>query len=136
MKSGGLRQNTTVNVGVYCSFRQNTAVLRHRFQCKRCSFFAVYDTASYGHNTVHTNRVIYGPYTVVMLSVTAVYVIVNGGMRSFTIVVMIDLGTRSVIVIHLKTIELHHNNQIIICIHNKIIVCYLSSSLLIESVFF
>ena len=41
---------------------------------------------------VHTNWVIYGLYTVVILSVTAVYVIVNGSMRSFTIVVMIGLG--------------------------------------------
>ena len=79
---------------VYFRVRQNTAVLRHRFQRKRCSFFAVYDTASYDRNTVHTKRVIYGPYTVVILSVTAVYVIVDGSLRSFTIVVMIDLGSK------------------------------------------
>ena len=89
----GFRRNTIVSVGVYCRVRQNRVVLRHRFPCKRCSFFAVYDTASYDRNPVHTKRVIYGPYTVVILSITTGYVIVNVRMRSFTVVVMIDLGT-------------------------------------------
>ena len=58
---GGLRKNTIVNVCVYCRVRQNTAVLRHRFQCKRCSFFVVYDTAPYDRNTAHTKWVLLRP---------------------------------------------------------------------------
>ncbi len=41
----------------------------------------------------HTKRVIYGPQTVVSLSVTAAYVIVHDRIRTFTLVEMIDLGS-------------------------------------------
>ena len=62
---GRLRRDTVVNVSIYCRVRQNPVVLRHRFQRKRCSFLAVYDTAAYDRNTAYTKRVIYDPYTVV-----------------------------------------------------------------------
>ena len=91
----GIRGDTVVNVSVYCCIRRNTIVLRHSRHCKRLTFFAVYDTASYGRNTVQAKRVIYGTYTTVILPFTDVYVIVNGSVRSFTIVVMKGPGKKT-----------------------------------------
>ena len=81
-----------VNVGVYCCVRQNMTVLRHKFQCKRCSFIDVYDTKSYDHNPAHTRRMTCSPYMVVILSITTVFVNVNDTMGSFMIVIKINMG--------------------------------------------
>ena len=79
---GGLRGHSVVNVILYYRVRLKTAVLRYGYHRKRRAYFAVYDTASYDRNTVHTKWVIYGPYTVVILSITIGYVIVNVRIRS------------------------------------------------------
>jgi hypothetical protein len=52
----------------------------------------VYDTTIYDRNTVDMKRVIYGPFTVVIITITVGYVNVNDRILSFTIVVSIDLG--------------------------------------------
>ncbi len=54
----------------------------------------VYDTTIYDRNTVDLKRVIYGPFTIVIITITVGYVNVNDRILSFTIVVSIDLGTR------------------------------------------
>ncbi len=63
-------------------------MLRHVFRCKRCAFFAVYYTRCL--TTVilsHPNE----RFTAVSIPFLSVYVSENGGIRSFTIVVSIDL---------------------------------------------
>jgi hypothetical protein len=67
-------------------------VLRFVFRCKLWPFFDVNYTVSYDHNTVPAKRAIYGTFTAVSLPFLNVYVNENGGIRSFTIVVSIDLG--------------------------------------------
>jgi hypothetical protein len=52
----------------------------------------VYDTTIYDRNTVDMKRVIYGPFTIVIITITVGYVNVNDRILSFTIVVSIDLG--------------------------------------------
>ena len=91
---GRLRGHSVVNVRLYYRVRLKTAVLRHVYHCKRHRYSAVYDTAWYDRNTVPTKRVIYGPFTIVNVSFTAVYVVVNDCLRSFTIVVLMDMGKR------------------------------------------
>ncbi len=87
-----LRFITVVNVSVYYHVRQNTTVLRHVCRDKQCTCFVVYNTTLYDCNTVLAKRVMNRSYTVVIFSFTAVYVIFNCGIRSFTLVVMLDLG--------------------------------------------
>ncbi len=52
-------------------------------------------SSTYGRNTVPTKRMFHGPYTVVIVMYTNVYVIVNDGKPPFMIVVMFDLGIYS-----------------------------------------
>ncbi len=78
---------------VYGCIRWNTVVLRRGFRGKRRWCYVVYGAATYGRNTAHTKRVFHGPYTVVIILFTAVSVSVNDDLRSFTIVVMVDLGS-------------------------------------------
>ena len=87
-----LRQRTVVSVGVFGRIRQNTVVIRHVFYCKRWASSAVYGTVEYGRNTVPTKCLFHGPYTVVIMTFTNVYISVNDGLPSFTIIVMLDLG--------------------------------------------
>ncbi len=89
-----LRQPTVVSVGVSGRIRQNTVVIRHVFYCKRWASSAVYSTVEYGRNTVPTKCLFHGPYTVVIMTFTNVYISVNDGLPSFTIIVMLDLGWR------------------------------------------
>jgi hypothetical protein len=49
-------------------------------------------TAIYGRNTVPTKRVSHGPFTVIIITYTNVFVRVNDGKPSFAIVVTLDLG--------------------------------------------
>ena len=67
--------------------------MRHVFRRILLKYTIVYGTAIYGRNTVPTKRVIYGPYTVVSMPFTVVYVNVYGCIRPFTVVVLLDLGT-------------------------------------------
>ncbi len=46
----------------------------------------------YDRNTVDMKRVLYGPFKIVIITITVGYVNVNGRILSFTIVVSIDLG--------------------------------------------
>ena len=87
-----LRQPTVVIVGVFGRIRQNTVVIRHVFYCKRWASSAVYGTVEYGRNTVPTKCLFHGTYTVVIMTFTNVYISVNDGLPSFTIIVMLDLG--------------------------------------------
>jgi hypothetical protein len=48
---------------------------------------------SHGRNTVPTKRAIYGQYTAVNIAFTAVHARVNGRLRLFTFVVLIDSGS-------------------------------------------
>ncbi len=50
-------------------------------------------TAIYGRNTVHIKCFIYGTDTVVIILVPIVSVSVNDCVRSFTVFVMLDLGS-------------------------------------------
>jgi hypothetical protein len=68
------------------------AVLRHVYRWKQQKYYAVYDTATYGRNTVPTERLFHGSYTVVIIMYPNVYVRVNDGKLSFAIVVVLDLG--------------------------------------------
>jgi hypothetical protein len=52
----------------------------------------VYDTTIYDRNTVDMKWVFYGPFTIVIITLTVGYVNVNDCILSFTIVVSIDLG--------------------------------------------
>jgi hypothetical protein len=52
---------------------------------------------TYGRNTVATELVIYGAYTVVISSFTDVFVIVNDCIRSFKMVVIVGLGINPII---------------------------------------
>ncbi len=82
-----------VNVTIYDRIRRKAAVLRYVFRCKRWPFFDIYYTASHDRNTVPAKRAIYGTFTAVSSPFFKVYVNENGGIRSFKIVVSIDLGT-------------------------------------------
>jgi len=66
--------------------------MRHVFRRILLKYTIVYGTAIYGRSTVPTKRVIYGPYTVVSMPFTVVYVNVYGCIRPFTVVVLLDLG--------------------------------------------
>jgi hypothetical protein len=66
----------------------------------RGMYSIVYDTTIYDRNTVDMKRVLYGPFTIVIITITVGYVNVNDCILSFTIVVSIDLGNLE--------INLHH----------------------------
>ncbi len=72
-----VRWIAVVNVTYTVVFVARTTVLRHVFHCKRYPYVTVYDTTSYDRNTAEANRVIYGPFTIVIISFAAVYGIVN-----------------------------------------------------------
>ncbi len=67
-------------------------MVRHGFYRLRGMCSIVYDTTIYDRNTVDLKRVIYGPFTIVIITITVGYVNVNDRILSFTIVVSIDLG--------------------------------------------
>jgi hypothetical protein len=48
--------------------------------------------SSFDRNTVDMKRVLYGPFTILIITITVGYVNVNDRILSFTIVVSIDLG--------------------------------------------
>ncbi len=66
---------------------------------------AVYSTAKYGRNTVHTKRLFHGPYTVVIITYTDVRVRGNGGKPSFTITVTLLLGGHEIFITSYKEKE-------------------------------
>ena len=92
MRYGRIREYTHVNNAVYWRFSENTTGLRYVFQCIRYPYFTVYVSQKYDRNTGHMKRVIYGAFTVVIIPFTNVYISVNARIRSFTIVVIVDLG--------------------------------------------
>ncbi len=77
---------------IFGRIRQDMTVIRHVFYCKRGASSAVYGTVEYGRNTVPTKCVFHGPYMVVIITFTNVYISVNDGLSSITIIVMLDLG--------------------------------------------
>jgi hypothetical protein len=91
-----LRQPTVVSVAVFGRIRQNMAVIRHVFYCKRGPSSAVYGTVEYGRNMVPTKCVFHGPYTLVIMTFRNVYISVNDVLPLFTIIVMLDLRFRKI----------------------------------------
>ncbi len=69
------------------------AVIRDVYYCKRRASFTVYGTVKYGRNMVPTKCVFHSPYTVVIMTFKNVYINVKDGLPSFTIIVMLDLGS-------------------------------------------
>jgi hypothetical protein len=67
-------------------------MVRHGFYSLRGMYSIVYDTTIYDRNTVDMKRLLYGPFTIVIITITVGYVNVNDRILSFTIVISIDLG--------------------------------------------
>jgi hypothetical protein len=86
-----------MNIAVYGSVRQKDGRITAVKRLLTTLYFVVNDTTGYGRNTVAIKRAIHGPVTVVNIAFTAVYVNVHVRIRSFTFVVMMDLGVRHII---------------------------------------